>query len=136
MKVFRKLTSDDEAKNSLGGIQKGLAERSSILGRSDDPVLRQPKKLGMGKCKSRPDILASSLRATVQLHQKRNRAHQRESKTFRSGPRTAATAGLRILFEQPGAILPSGLADMNTSALKMVSAAGIRGRVRGASKIS
>ena len=56
---IRKLTSDDEAKKFASeAFQKGLAERSSILGDPTDPSAEgNPKNWVVGNAKSRPDML-------------------------------------------------------------------------------
>ena len=132
---IRKLTSDDEAKKFASeAFKKGLAERSSILGDPTDPSAEgNPKNWVVGNAKSRPDILllvASD--SPIALKNEIKRIKEEIKNLQGAPPGLRATAGLRILFEQPGANLPSGLAGHEHFGFKDgVSQPGIRGRVPG-----
>jgi Dyp-type peroxidase family len=132
---IRKLTSDDEAKKFASeAFKKGLAERSSVLGDPTDPSAEgSPKNWVVGNAKSRPDILllvASDSPIALKNEIKRIKEEIKSLQGVSPGRR--ATAGLRIVFEQPGANLPSGLAGHEHFGFKDgVSQPGIRGRVPG-----
>jgi Dyp-type peroxidase family len=132
---IRKLTSAEEANRFASeAFKKGLAERSGILGDPTDPGQEgNPKNWVVGNGENRPDILviiASDSRVALKNEVKRIKAEIKALQGISPGRRTAA--GLRILFEQPGANLTGSLAGHEHFGFKDgVSQPGIRGRIPG-----